>query len=184
MSSPTTIKVIGDQVDHTQPVQSEEAAAATSEVTFLNTIDETDPKGIRAQKRHSKLNHPKRRRRLQKKVPDPHHLYKPVWLPEEQRYFDDPAFPQGCGHQSLDTYDLPKSYLQGPGYPNGPGGYRHYDGFTWIHGEFGPRKRKWGSKRYTTNFFCANVFGSGSKCKHTEKHMRMRDIRDEVDQMN
>ena len=134
-----------------------------------NIYDETDFKNFRRHKRYLKLNHPNRRRGLQTKVPDPHHIFKPLWLPEEQRYFDDPTFPQGCRYESLDTYDLPQAYLQGD--------HWNYYGFTWVCGEFGPRKRKWGTKRYTKNFFCANVFGC--ECKHTEKHLRMNDITDE-----
>ena len=169
MSSPTTIMVIGDLVVHTQPVQSEGAAAATPEVTFLNIIDETDPKGRRAQKRYLKLNHRNRRRKIQYKLPDQYDAYTPVWLKTEQKYYIDPTFPQGCRYESLDTYDLPQAYLQGD--------HWNYYGFTWVCGEFGPRKRKWGTKRYTKNFFCANVFGC--ECKHTKKQMQMKDIMDE-----
>ena len=174
MSSPTTIKVIGDQVVNTQPVQSEGEAEATSDVTFLDKIDETNFKALRAQKRHNKLNHRNRRRNIQYMLTDQHHVYSHVWKKNSDGEFVsciDPNSPQGCGHQSLDSYDLPKSYLQGD--------HWHYYGFTWIYGEFGPRKRKWGTKRYTKNWLCANVFGSGSKCKHTKKQMQMKDIMDE-----
>ena len=124
-------------------------AAATN----THIYEETDFKGLRERKRHSKLNHPKRRRRLQRKVPDQHGGY------------------GGYNDESLSTYDLPKLYLQ-----------EHwcYYGITWLYGEFGPRKRKWGSKRYTKNFFCSNVLGC--ECKHTKKHIRMRDIKEEVDE--
>ena len=174
MSSTTNTKVIGNQVVHKQPVQSEGASAATSEVTFLNKIDETNFKALRAQKRHSKLNHRNRRRKIQYMLPDQHHVYSRIWKKNSNGEFVsciNPNSPQGCGHQSLDSYDLPKSYLQGD--------HWHYYGLTWIYGEFGPRKRKFGSKRYTKNWYCSNVFGSGSNCKHTKKQILMKDIMDE-----
>ena len=147
MYSSTNIKVIGDQVDHTQPIQ--------SDVTFLNTIDETNFKALRARKRHTKLNHPNRRRKIQKMFPDQHDGY------------------GGYNDESLSAYDLPKSYLQDH--------WRYY-GFTWLYGECGPRKRKWGTKRFTKNFFCSNVFECG--CKHTEKHIRMRYIKEEEGELD
>ena len=133
------------------------------------TYIDMDYKDLQAQKRYLKLNHRKRRRKIQFRIPDQYDSYMPVWLKKKRKYYIDPTFPQGCRYESLDTYDLPKSYLQGD--------HMYYYGFTWVHGEFGPRKRKWGTKRYTKNWFCANVFGC--ECKHTEKHLRMNDITDE-----
>ena len=138
------------------------------------TYTDMDSKDLGAQKRYLKLNNRKRRRKIQFRIPDQHDSYMPVWLKKERKYYIDPTFPQGCGHQSLDTYDLPKSYLQGD--------HRNYNGFTWINEEFGPRKRKWGTKRYTKNWFCANVFGC--ECKHTEKHLLMKEIMDENNRFN
>ena len=133
------------------------------------TYTDMDYKDLGAQKRYPKLNHRKRRREIQFRIPDQHDSYMPVWLKKKRKYYIDPTFPQGCRYESLDTYDLPKSYLQGD--------HWNYYGFTWVCGEFGPRKRKWGTKRYTKNWFCANVFGC--ECKHTEKHLRMKDMMDE-----
>jgi hypothetical protein len=127
------------------------AATTNTENTY-----ETDFKSLRALKRHTKLNHPKRRRRLQYKVPDQHGSY------------------GGYNEESLSTYDLPKSYLQGE--------HWFYYGLTWLYGDFGPRKRKWGTKRFTKNFLCSNVFEC--ECKHTEKHIRMRNIKEEVNELD